>query len=353
MTSATVLHDKVEGHTSDTKASINLPETENPHVHKSIAGTVGPTSLSAALKNSSLFDEISSSSHSDSTESLPDTKDENVPGQKAKRIHIAKKDDVNEVKKDIREVSFSDQEERENTKLESERTDTDVDVEQEVASTTSGGGVVLVNVDKRSLISPSGTLNRELFKVVVQDAQEAIRKIKVDIFPDAVEQDVPEIEHGRKIRKEDRLRRKMDINMLLGVEIQAAKDDSITLRKMLFEDAHLAQRRDFFWGYTLLHWAAKMNNAKAIRDLLAAGADPNAQSHGGLTPLHTAAMNGHTTAMRLLLEGGADIEKKSNSGEKARDVATGDPRFLLQSRLQTWDYQAVKQVISSLKSQYM
>ncbi|KNC86836.1 hypothetical protein SARC_01029 [Sphaeroforma arctica JP610] len=73
----------------------------------------------------------------------------------------------------------------------------------------------------------------------------------------------------------------------------------------------------------------------------------------GLTPLHTAAINGHTKAMRYLLEAGADIDMKSNSGEKAKDVATGDPRFLLQNRLQTWDYTAVKQVISSLKSQYM
>jgi hypothetical protein len=95
-------------------------------------------------------------------------------------------------------------------------------------------------------------------------------------------------------------------------EIKAAKNDAKLLRRMLLDDPEIAQRRDFLWGFTLLHWAAKMDNQKAIRYLLEAGADPSAQAHGGMAPLHLAAMSGHTDAMRLLLEGGADVDVKSN-----------------------------------------
>lgn len=49
---------------------------------------------------------------------------------------------------------------------------------------------------------------------------------------------------------------------------------------MLLDDPEIAQRRDFLWGFTLLHWAAKTDNLKAIRYLLEAGADPSAQAHG-------------------------------------------------------------------------
>jgi hypothetical protein len=126
-------------------------------------------------------------------------------------------------------------------------------------------------------------------------------------------------------------------------EIKAAKNDAKLLRRMLLDDPEIAQRRDFLWGFTLLHWAAKMDNQKAIRYLLEAGADPSAQAHGGMAPLHLAAMSGHTDAMRLLLEGGADVDVKSN-----RFVA--QPAF---AWVAAWPARGVNTVLSTLCARHV
>ena len=56
---------------------------------------------------------------------------------------------------------------------------------------------------------------------------------------------------------------------------------------------------------TPLYDAARNNDAAAIADLTAAGADPSAEKHG-LTPLYVAASKGHVAAITALLAAGAD-----------------------------------------------
>lgn len=68
-------------------------------------------------------------------------------------------------------------------------------------------------------------------------------------------------------------------------------------------------------GNTALHWAAFKNCADCVSILLAAGANPNAQTYStGWTPLHDAAYSDAPEATQLLLEGGANPDARANSG---------------------------------------
>ncbi len=65
-------------------------------------------------------------------------------------------------------------------------------------------------------------------------------------------------------------------------------------------------------GHTPLHRLAAWGQADALRQQLAAGADPNARTQDGLTPLHGAAWNGHAECVRALLVAGADPNAMGN-----------------------------------------
>ena len=68
--------------------------------------------------------------------------------------------------------------------------------------------------------------------------------------------------------------------------------------------------------------AASEGNVEKVRQLLAAGADKNAQDpFVGLTPLHYAASCGHKSVVEVLLAAGADKNLKTKSGETPLDVA--------------------------------
>jgi ankyrin repeat protein len=62
----------------------------------------------------------------------------------------------------------------------------------------------------------------------------------------------------------------------------------------------------------------KLTNSK---NLLDAGADPNAADADGMTPLHFAAAQGSVDVVRLLLDAGADPNAKSANGETPLYVA--------------------------------
>ena len=68
-----------------------------------------------------------------------------------------------------------------------------------------------------------------------------------------------------------------------------------------------------------LHFVAALGNADAVRLLVAAGADPDAQDKDGFTPLHMASGYMRIQAIAALLEAGADPELRDSSG---RDVVS-------------------------------
>ncbi|WP_371680172.1 ankyrin repeat domain-containing protein [Streptomyces sp. NBC_01276] len=70
-------------------------------------------------------------------------------------------------------------------------------------------------------------------------------------------------------------------------------------------------------GTTALYAAAVAGAERAVRDLLAGGADPDAQSGGPTdgTPLCGAAAWGHAAAVAALLAGGADPALREDDGE--------------------------------------
>ena len=65
---------------------------------------------------------------------------------------------------------------------------------------------------------------------------------------------------------------------------------------------------------TPLHWAANYNNADTIRELIAHGANIEAEDGDGYTPLHTAAVRNHPESAKVLLEAHANIEARDDYG---------------------------------------
>ncbi len=67
-------------------------------------------------------------------------------------------------------------------------------------------------------------------------------------------------------------------------------------------------------GRTPLHYAARDNNVTSVRDLLAAGVDPNVADRAGFTALHFAAQQQATEACAVLLEVGAAVDAVNRFG---------------------------------------
>ena len=77
---------------------------------------------------------------------------------------------------------------------------------------------------------------------------------------------------------------------------------------------------------TALHSAVSARHRTVVGALLDAGADANARQSGGWTPLHGAAHNGDRGTTQLLLDHGADPSALDDDGRSALDHAedTGD-----------------------------
>uniref|UniRef100_W5LHY1 Sosondowah ankyrin repeat domain family member Ab n=1 Tax=Astyanax mexicanus TaxID=7994 RepID=W5LHY1_ASTMX len=118
---------------------------------------------------------------------------------------------------------------------------------------------------------------------------------------------------------------------------------------LLLQDVHLAEKKSFVSGFTVLHWAAKKGNSKIVRQILDLSkqggleVDVNAKSHDGYTPLHVAAIHNHVSVLNVLVHNyGANCNIRDNSGRKAhqylpKDVSTdvremlGDPHVFHRS----------------------
>ena len=68
-------------------------------------------------------------------------------------------------------------------------------------------------------------------------------------------------------------------------------------------------------GTTALHWAAHRDAHALVVDLLAAGADVNAADDHGVTPLSLACVNGNRLVVDVLLKAGADPNSARGNGE--------------------------------------
>ena len=99
-----------------------------------------------------------------------------------------------------------------------------------------------------------------------------------------------------------------------------------TARLALDRGAALHARAVPFGTPMPLHSAVAGNHASAVRVLLEAGADPNAEQTSGWRPLHSAAQHGNLEIVRLLLQHGADPDLRTGGGRAPADVAEGPAR---------------------------
>jgi len=74
---------------------------------------------------------------------------------------------------------------------------------------------------------------------------------------------------------------------------------------------------------TSLFQAAEEGDSRAIRRLLARGADPSADHFHGYTALMGAAQRGQCDAMETLLQAGVDPDAQTTTGESALGIAAG------------------------------
>src|SRR4051812_49843008 len=73
-----------------------------------------------------------------------------------------------------------------------------------------------------------------------------------------------------------------------------------------------------------IHSASAVRDHESVRALLEAGANPNVHQQGGYTPLHTAAHNGDVALAELLLAHGADPEAADDAGKAPREMAESE-----------------------------
>jgi ankyrin repeat protein len=78
-----------------------------------------------------------------------------------------------------------------------------------------------------------------------------------------------------------------------------------------------------------LHSAVSVGDRDATLALLEAGANPNVHQQGGYTPLHSAAHNDDAELVRLLLEHGADPSLTTDDGQTPADMAGDATRALV------------------------
>ncbi|MGH3312412.1 MAG: ankyrin repeat domain-containing protein [Streptomyces sp.] len=79
-------------------------------------------------------------------------------------------------------------------------------------------------------------------------------------------------------------------------------------------------------GRIPLHYAVLEGDAVLVRELLAAGSDPNRKDRDGFTPLHLAAQGWQPEAAAVLIEAGAEIDPVNKFGNTPLFVAVFNSR---------------------------
>ena len=112
--------------------------------------------------------------------------------------------------------------------------------------------------------------------------------------------------------------------------VQQTEDTAITLLKndqydqvrQLFETKGDISGTDEE-GNTVLHIAAKKNNADLVQFFILKGADPSLKNYQSETPLHTAIKFTSLESARVLIQNGSDIFAKDGNGRTALENAVG------------------------------
>ena len=98
--------------------------------------------------------------------------------------------------------------------------------------------------------------------------------------------------------------------------LMRATADLRKVRVLIEAGAHVDQRSQM--GRTALLIAARRPGAVGtVKELLAAGADPNVEDERGVTPLMEAARAGDVESLRILVEAGVKINETRNNGRTA------------------------------------
>lgn len=116
-------------------------------------------------------------------------------------------------------------------------------------------------------------------------------------------------------------------------------EDALGLIRFLIDRGADVNLADHTGGHTALHFAAINLDKEAIRILLAAGADPNAQDASGWTPLHHVVRRPDLRKLMVLdlVRSGANPNMRDGAGVSPKDEVkrTGERdllRCLLQAR---------------------
>ena len=128
--------------------------------------------------------------------------------------------------------------------------------------------------------------------------------------------------------------------------------DQTSVRRILAADSSLcsASLSNDVAGFTALHWAAKTNQADVCGALLDANADVDCRTRHGLTPLHSAALNGSGRAVKLLLARGADAKSTDCKGRTPENLASERISVLTQKAPNTCNVSQMNQTRSTRQS---
>jgi ankyrin repeat protein len=171
--------------------------------------------------------------------------------------------------------------------------------------------------------------------------RDGIRKLAVDNASSILEMRLDR--YGNRHSQQYFLRLSRDLRTLWGTDYghRGTDDELILVTDACFpRESKLpkdATSRDAF-GRTALHIAAEAGETHRVQQLLAAGADVDAQvrsdenrnSDWGNTPLHLAALNGHEEVVRLLVSRRANVNAASDRGATPLHLAVEHPQVMRQ-----------------------